>query len=692
MSTSPITERADPADSSYVELFRRALLIRMVEERIIDLYPHDKIQSPVHLSIGQEAVAVGVCAALAPDDWVFCSYRSHAFFLAKGGDPKAMFAELYGKSTGGAGGKAGSMHLTAPEVGLMGSSAVVASTIPHAVGAAYASKLNGDGRIHVAVFGDGATEEGVYHESMNFAALHRLPVLFVCENNGFAVHSRPEARQSYRIGEHARSYGLPVHRVEAGYDFVRVLEGVAPMVGALRNGDGPQFVEISTCRYKEHVGPNDDFDAGYRSVDEIAAWRERDPLIVDRATAQRLRPSIEQEIDAAVAHAEQSPWPGRPELLSDMDSPVAYPPTPLPLSLIGDVGGRETMTYRDALFTTMHGAMVESPSTIILGQGVDDHKGTFGSTLGLHEEFGADRVFDTPLAEEAVAGISLGAALNGLYPIQTHIRSDFMILATNQIINLMAKYRYMFGGRYEVPLLIRAVVGRSWGQGAQHSQSLQSLFAHIPGLVVFMPANAQSILETYPFVTGAYRGPVISLEHRLLYDLDFEIDNEALAVPKMPLTSRKMREGKDVTIVATSIMVLEAQRAAQHLADAGIECDVIDMHCVSHPDHAMILESIAKTGKLLVADTSWLSYGVAAEVARIVLRRDPGLLKAPMAALGMQPVPCPTAKTLEDMYYPNLADFVDAVAKLVTGRDDHRVTLPNEQSMADVYKRFRGPF
>tara|TARA_R110000787_G_scaffold14819_18_gene45610 strand:- start:235 stop:2310 length:2076 start_codon:yes stop_codon:yes gene_type:complete len=682
----------DQTTPSYDELFERALLIRQAEERIIALYPDDKVQSPVHLSIGQEAVAVGVCAALAPDDWVFCSYRSHAFFLAKGGDLNAMFAELYGKATGGAGGKAGSMHLTAPEVGLMGSSAVVASTIPHAVGAAYASKLNGDGRVHVAVFGDGATEEGVYHESMNFAALHKLPVLFVCENNGFAVHSRPEARQAYGIGEHARAYGIAVHKIDAGYDFQQVHDGVAPLVEALRRGDGPQFVEIATCRYKEHVGPNDDFDAGYRSIDEISEWRKRDPLLIDRETVERLQPSVERDIDAAVAHAEQSPWPGRDALLTDIDDPADYAAASTPQWIARATDGRKTMSYRDALFTTMHGAMADNPLTIILGQGVDDHKGTFGSTLGLHEEFGAARVFDTPLAEEAIAGISLGASLGGAYPIQTHIRSDFMILATNQIVNLMAKYRYMFGGRYQVPLLIRAVVGRSWGQGAQHSQSLQSMFAHIPGLVVFMPATAQSILETYPFVTGEYQGPVISLEHRLLYDLDFELDSDALAAPKMPLTSRKIREGKDVTIVATSIMVLEAQRAARHLAEFGIECDVIDMHCVSHPDTDMILSSVAKTGKLLVADTSWLNYGVTAEVARIIVSQDPGLLRAPMKALGMQPVPCPTAKTLEDMYYPNLGDFVDAVATLATGRNDHGVTLPDERSMADVYKRFKGPF
>lgn len=351
------------------------------------------------------------------------------------------------------------------------------------------------------------------------------------------------------------------------------------------------------------------------------------------------------------------------------------------------------ISYRDALFRTMHDALANHPRVIILGQGVDDHKGIFGSTTGLAREFGAGRVFDTPLAEEGMTGVAIGAALNGLYPIQTHIRADFVLLAMNQIVNLAAKYKYMFGGRFEVPMLIRMVVGRSWGQGAQHSQSLQSLFAHVPGLTVIMPASAQSILECYPYVIGHHRGPVLAIEHRLMYDLKFRMDEVTPQAGGPPLTSRKVRSGSDITIVATSIMVLEALRAAAHLARArGIECEIIDLNCVSHPDRSMILESVTKTGKLLVADTSWQAYGVSAEVCRIVCEHSPAALKAPVVTLGMQPAPCPTAKSLEDLYYPNLADLTHAVAALVTGTPRHGIPLPDEHSMADVYKHFKGPF
>jgi pyruvate dehydrogenase E1 component alpha subunit len=282
------------------------------------LYPSDRIQSPVHLSIGQEAVAVGTCAALAPQDLVFGSYRGHAFYLAKGGDLPQMMAELYGKSTGCGGGKAGSMHLAAPEVGFMGSSAVVASTIPHAVGAAMAARRRRTGQVMVAVFGDGATEEGVYHESLNFAVLHQLPVLFLCENNGLAVHSARAARQAYAITTHASAYGLPVSVCEAGYDPEAVYETVCAAVEAIRREGTPRFIECRTLRYMEHVGVGEDWHAGYRAHADAVAWKDRDPLLHDHALTKKWASVIAQEIEAAVRFAEASPWPTADALLADV--------------------------------------------------------------------------------------------------------------------------------------------------------------------------------------------------------------------------------------------------------------------------------------------------------------------------------------------------------------------------------------
>src|ERR1700730_13836419 len=282
----------------------------------------------------------------------------------------------------------------------------------------------------------------------------------------------------------------------------------------------------------------------------------------------------------------------------------------------------EITSYSDALWEVMDRAMRLNPNVLLLGQGVDDFKGIFGSTTGLAEKYGRDRVIDMPLMEEGMTGIALGAALNGVYPILSHIRSDFVLLSSNQIINLIAKYKYMFGGLFSVPMMIRTVIGRSWGQGAQHSQSRQSLFAHIPGLTVVMPSSAETILDTYPYLVEKHRAPVITFENRMLYNLDFGVDRRAVARTTNPLTSRLVRQGEDLTIVAASIMVLEARRAAAWLAEhAEISPEIIDLHCLTNIDADMILSSVAKTGRLLVLDTSWVSFGTAAEICRIVVER-----------------------------------------------------------------------
>ena len=347
------------------------------------------------------------------------------------------------------------------------------------------------------------------------------------------------------------------------------------------------------------------------------------------------------------------------------------------------------LSYAGALLETMDTALATHANVFIMGQGVDDFKGIFGSTTDLAVKYGAARVFDTPLMEEGMTGVAIGASLVGDYPITTHIRADFSFLAMNQIINLAAKYRYMFGGIMSCPMLIRIVVGRSWGQGAQHSQSPQATFAHYPGLTVVMPSTSQAILDMYPAIINRHPGPVISIEHRLLYNLDFTVSASARQVP---LTSYVAREGRDVTVVATSVMVVEALRAAQYVHDqVGVEAEVIDLNSISHPDWDLVVASVRKTGRLVIADTSWLEYGVAAEVCRQLVLRDPGLLRQPPSMLGMAPAPCPTAKSLEDLYYPSQHETVDAILTQVKGAG-HGMDLPVERSMTEGFKRFRGPF
>ncbi|MBP2229922.1 pyruvate dehydrogenase E1 component alpha subunit [Azospirillum agricola] len=295
-------------------LYRTLRLIRVVEEEVARVYPTDVIKSPVHLSIGQEFIAAGVCDALEPRDHVSITYRGHAAYIAKGGDLNAMIAEMYGKKTGCCQGRGGSMHLIDMKAGVIGASAVVGTSIPVATGFALAARRRRTGGVVVCFIGDGATEEGCFAESLNFAALHRLPILFVCENNGYAIHE-PLAKRwaTDRLCERVATYGIPARRIGDGSVFT-VRDAALEAVAAMRDGGGPAFLEILCCRWREHVGPNEDFDQGYRSADEKTPWAERDEVA---RLAARLPPAevaaIETDIlatvSAAFAFAEASPFP-----------------------------------------------------------------------------------------------------------------------------------------------------------------------------------------------------------------------------------------------------------------------------------------------------------------------------------------------------------------------------------------------
>lgn len=310
--------------SKVVKFYTSLLRIRKVEEEIARIYPTDKIKSPVHLSIGQEAISVGVCGALSSNDVVFGTYRGHALYLAKGGNLKKMIAELYGKATGCCGGKGGSMHLMDINAGVMGQSAIVGTTIPQAVGYAYAISYLKSKRVVVSFFGDGAVEEGVFHESLNFAALKRLPIIFICENNYYAIHTHQTKRQSnLNIWERAASYNIPSERIENN-DIFQIYNKVNQAAESIRQGrNGPFFFECMTYRWKEHVGPGEDFHLGYRTEKERELWIKNDQLkklasLIDVKTKKEIETKIEKEIKAAFEFAEISLFPRDLKLFTEV--------------------------------------------------------------------------------------------------------------------------------------------------------------------------------------------------------------------------------------------------------------------------------------------------------------------------------------------------------------------------------------
>jgi pyruvate dehydrogenase E1 component beta subunit len=345
------------------------------------------------------------------------------------------------------------------------------------------------------------------------------------------------------------------------------------------------------------------------------------------------------------------------------------------------------LSYGEAVFEATRLEMARDPSVFVMGQGVDDARGMFGTTLGLHREFGPERSFDVPLSEDAMTGVGIGAALMGMRPIQVHQRMDFVLLCMNQIVNMAAKMSYMFSGAHHVPLVVRAIIGRSWGQGAQHSQAFHSFFMHVPGLRVVAPTtphDAKGCLIT------AIRdnNPVIMIEHRMLHGIRGVVPEASYEVPYG--RARILSPGKDLTIVGISHMALECVRAKHLLEQAGIDAEVIDPVSLSPLDAESIARSVERTGRLLVVDTGWLSCGASSEILAETFERLGHRRPFLARRLGYLPTPCPTTKVLENLYYPSPQSIAETAYRLVRGEDAPawRAGTVDSREVAE----FRGPF
>jgi acetoin:2,6-dichlorophenolindophenol oxidoreductase subunit beta len=347
--------------------------------------------------------------------------------------------------------------------------------------------------------------------------------------------------------------------------------------------------------------------------------------------------------------------------------------------------------YAEALREALAQEMERDERVFVFGLDVDDFIGIQGTTVGLAEKFGAHRVFGTPLSEDAMTGVAIGAAIAGLRPVHVHIRMDFVLLAMNQLINMAAKSHYMYNGQVKVPLVIRAMIGRSWGQGGQHSQALHSLFMHIPGLKVVAPANAH---DAKGCLIAAIRddNPVLMVEHRLLYSTEGYVSPNYYEVPLGK--ARYLSHGKDVTIVAISHMTMEALRAKHLLEDVGISAEVIDPVSLWPLDMDTIVESVQTTGRLLVVDNAWLPCGASSEImARLIEMLPDGLHSKPipMARMGFAHTTCPTTKPLENLFYPNGLTIAMRVVEMVKGIAAANRWTPPEMRQVEI-DEFKGPF
>jgi 2-oxoisovalerate dehydrogenase E1 component len=644
-----------------LEMHRRMLVIRGFEERVAALYRDGEVPGFVHLSTGQEASAVGACWPLQPADVITSTHRGHGHCLAKGLDPLGMFAELMAKAEGTNRGRGGSMHIADPTIGIFGANGVVAAGLPIAVGAATAASLRHDRSAAVAFFGDGAVAQGAFHEAVNLAAVQRLPVIFFCEDNGYAEFSPAATQHAAPLERRAAGYGVPFVAVD-GNDVVATAAAMQDVVETTRAGAGPTIVEATTYRWHGHYEGD---PQRYRSSEEVQAWEARDPILLHASRLRAmgigddeikaLESSVTAQLDQAVETARQLEAPAAATLTDFVVRPrPAYPEPPAP--------GTDAPVFRtmDAIRNALETELANDERVFVAGIDVGAGGNVFGLTRGLQEQFG-DRVRDTPISETAIIGLGVGAAMAGMRPVVELMYLDFIGVCLDQLLNQAAKLPFMTGGGAQMALTVRTQFGAGRSSGSQHSQSLEALLAHIPGLTVVMPSTPA---DTYGLLRAAIQdpNPVVFIENRLLYGMKGPQPPTEHIVPIGK--SAVVRPGTDVTVVSVSRMVHSAIAAAEQLAGDGISVEVIDLRTVAPLDMAPILDSVHKTSRLLIAHEAVVPFGIGAEIAATVAREAFWDLDAPIHRIGAAATPPPYAPTLERAWLPDDDDVAEAIRHL----------------------------
>ena len=615
-------------------LLHGMLRIRRFEDTCAEMYTRQKIRGFLHLYDGQEAIAGGIIPVLGEEDRIVATYREHAHALARGVPMRAVLAEMYGKAEGCAGGRGGSMHLFSRAHRFYGGNAIVGGGLPMAVGLGLADRMTASGAVTACFFGEGAVAEGEFHESLNLAALWGLPVLFVCENNGYAMGSAlalTEARTS--IAAKADCYGIAAEAID-GMDIVAAEGAARRALATIRDTGAPFLLECQTYRFRAHSM----FDAQlYRSKEEVAAWRAKGPIVrfqgwaeenglLHAADLAEITAEIDREIADAVAFAEA----GSLEPVATLTRHVMAETRPAPPAEIAP-GKPVATTYREAVRAGIVDAMTRDPRVFLMGEDVGRYGGCYAVSKGLLDQFGPDRIRDTPLSESGFTGAGIGAAIAGMRPIVELMTVNFSLLALDQIMNTAATLRHMSNDQFGVPLVIRMATGAGKQLAAQHSHSLEGWYAHIPGLRVLAPAtleDARGMLWT----ALEDPDPVLIFENVMLYNTEGTLPDNAGPVGIDHAALR--RTGGDVTLITYGGSLPKTCAAADALAEDGISCDVIDLRSLRPLDMPTILASVAKT----FFD-----------------------LDAPLARVCSEEVPIPYAAHLEQAAIPQTARIVAAV-------------------------------
>ncbi|MFQ5571357.1 MAG: pyruvate dehydrogenase complex E1 component subunit beta [Rhodothermales bacterium] len=655
-----------PEEVSGLDLLRTMLRIRAFEQHLSQAFKEGHLPTEaIHLSIGQEAVAAGVCLNLRTTDYLNTTHRGHGHIIAKGADIRNMMAEIYGKAGGLCRGKGGSMHVTDAGIGVLGANGIVGAGYLLALGAGFSIKYGEQSdNISVVIAGDGSVNQGMFHEAMNMISLFRLPVLVVIENNRYGEFTSIERHSAVtEIHTRARAYAIESFRLDDN-DAQTLSSEVRKIIARIRNDGNPRLIEVTTYRRHGHMEGEPEL---YRTDEEKAFYQQRDPLlrlerdlvqqgIADPDTLATVKEQVHREIEEAVVYAEKSPLPDASALHTDIYAPDDRALFTGTFALGNDV---KEVSVAQAVNRALAQEMKRDERVFLWGEDVS-LGGYFSVTEGLIDTFGDHRVIDTPISENGIIGGAVGAALTGMRPVAEILFADFLTCCMDPILNQAAKLRYMTGGQVSIPLVIRTPLGSGIGMAAQHSQCMEKFFFGIPGLIVIAPSDP---FTSMGLLRSAIRSnnPVLFFEHKLLYaDAGKVPATEDFTLPIGK--ARIIREGGDLTMVTYLLGVGIAREAAALLAENGIEVEIIDLATLYPMDTRTILESVAKTGRLATVEEGTFSGSIGSEVISRIALAGFNLLKSPPLKIAAPECPVPYAKNLENAMLP----FAEVVAEKVT--------------------------
>ena len=656
-------------DDQLVEMYRLMLMTRRVDDRMWALQRQGRAAFVLGSS-GHEAIQVASVFALdRAKDWILPYYRDMGVGLAWGFSPKDIFLGVFAKKADPmSGGRQLPSHWSDPEKRVLTQSSVIGTQFPHAAGIAHGVKTRGSDAVVVVYGGEGATSEGDWHEAMNWAGIHKLPLIFVIENNHYAISVPSEEEVAGQVVDRAAGYGFPGHAID-GNAPLEVLATMQRAVARARAGEGPTLIEADTYRYYAHT--SDDNDSLYRSRDEVETWRKKDPVarlqqylienrMLTEAEEAELDSSVVDELAKAVEQAESSPDPDEPT--SRVYAKVIEPgPAVTEPEVIPD---GERINLITAVNRTLHEIFEADPDTIVFGEDVAREKGgVFKATQRLTERFGPERCFNTPIAESSIIGCAIGMAVVGYKVIPEIQFADYIHPAFNQIVSEAAKISFRSDGRWTVPIVIRTPYGAGIHGALYHSQSIESFYCHVPGLKVVVPstpADVKGLLHT----AVEDPDPVMFLEPKKLYRLAKGPFPEGEY--KIPLGKAAIRHvGSDLTIIAYGAMAHFAMEAVPVLEGLGISPEVIDLRSLKPLDWATIEASIQKTSRALIVHEDNEFAGFGAEIAAQIADKTFEWLDAPVKRYALPDVPImPYAGSMEHSLYPTPEGIVEKAQEL----------------------------